>query len=118
MSQESIADRLRGLTTTQNPIYASGVLAASPPWWRNRRVIIIIAIVLLLIIAGTILIPTLLNRGPKVTFNTQPVATGNLAITVSATGPLQSAIYNLVFAGTGGTVSAINVKVGQSVVKG
>jgi len=44
--------------------------------------------------------------------------TGDLSVTVSATGPLQSAIYNLVFTGTGGKISAIDVKVGQSVVKG
>jgi len=37
---------------------------------------------------------------------------------VSATGPLQSGIYNLVFEGSGGQISAIYVKVGQPVKKG
>ena len=118
MLQQSIAERLRGLMATRNTFYAAGMIAASPPWWRRRGVIIGAVVVLLIIVLGAILIPILLNRRSGVNYNFQPVMTGDLSVTVSATGPLQSAIYNLVFTGTGGKISAIDVKVGQSVVKG
>ena len=52
------------------------------------------------------------------TYQYQQVTQGDLALTVSATGPLQSpATYNLVATGTG-KINAINVRVGQRVNKG
>jgi multidrug efflux pump subunit AcrA (membrane-fusion protein) len=92
----------------------------STPWWRQRRTIVIGAIILLVILLGAILIP-LLNRKPAVNYQTQHPTTDTLAITVSATGPLQSAIYNLTFFNTGsGTniIDELDVKVGQKVTKG
>jgi HlyD family secretion protein len=90
-----------------------------PPWWRTRGGIIGIAIALLIILLGGILF-AILNRPKPVTYETQPVTTGNLSQTISATGPLQAGVYNLVFSGSAGSgiIDAIDVKVGQSVKKG
>ena len=52
-----------------------------------------------------------------VTYIKQQVTQGNFSLTVSATGPLQSAVYNLVFSGSG-IIEQIDVSVGQTVVKG
>ncbi|MBE3559961.1 MAG: efflux RND transporter periplasmic adaptor subunit [Ktedonobacteraceae bacterium] len=91
--------------------------SGGPPWWRRRGTIIAFAIVLLVVIIGGVLL-TLLNRRPPVTYITQQVRRGDLALTVSATGPIQSATYNLTFSGQGGKITEINVKVGQHVTKG
>jgi HlyD family secretion protein len=91
----------------------------SPPWWRSRGGIIGIAIALLIIILGGILF-SILNRPRPVTYETQPVTQGNLSLTITAVGPLQAGVYNLVFSGSAGSgiIDSINVKVGQSVKKG
>ncbi len=92
----------------------------STPWWRQRRTIVIAAIILLVILLFAILLP-LLNRKPTVNYQVQPPRTDSLAITVSATGPLQSSIYNLSFFSTGSSANIIDeldVKVGQKVTKG
>src|SRR6266702_1702971 len=88
----------------------------SPPWWRRRGVIIGIVILLLVILLGGLLL-TFLNRKPRVAYQFQQSTQGNLAVTISATGPLQGGVYNINFSGSG-TISQIDVKVGQSVVKG
>src|SRR6266704_6407527 len=88
----------------------------SPPWWRRRGVIIGIVILLLVILLGGLLL-TFLNRKPRVAYQFQQATQGNLAVTISATGPLQGGVYNINFSGAG-TISQIDVKVGQSVVKG
>ena len=89
------------------------------PWWRRRGPIIGISVALLVILLGGLLF-TLLNRKPPVKYQYQPVQIGNLALTISATGPLTSAVYNLVFNGQSGGViiDEIDVKVGQKVVAG
>jgi multidrug efflux pump subunit AcrA (membrane-fusion protein) len=92
----------------------------STPWWRQRRTIIIAAIILLLILLGAILLP-LLNRKQPVNYNVQNPQNGNLDISVSATGPLQSSVYNLIFFNTGSgsaVIQELDVKVGQKVTKG
>jgi HlyD family secretion protein len=88
-----------------------------PPWWRRRGTIIGIAVVLLIILLGAIIF-SLLNRKPPVTYQYQQVRTGDLGITISATGPLTSSVYNLVFNGTGGVIKEIDVQQGQKVTKG
>src|SRR6266699_2620283 len=88
----------------------------SPPWWRRRGVIIGIVILLLVILLGGLLL-TFLNRKPRVAYQFQQATQGNLAVTISATGPLQGGVYNINFSGSG-TISQIDVKVGQTVVKG
>ncbi len=91
-------------------------LPPSPPWWRRRGAIIAF-ILLVLLILGIIFLPGILFPKRMVTFTTQPVTTGNLAQTITATGPLQGATYNINFKGTG-TISQIDVVVGQHVNKG
>src|SRR5260221_797673 len=88
----------------------------SPPWWRRRGVIIGIIILLLVILLGGLLL-TVLNREPSVAYQCQHVTQGDLGVTISATGRLQGGVYNINFSGSG-TISQIDVKVGQSVVKG
>jgi HlyD family secretion protein len=91
----------------------------SKPWWRRRITIIIFAVILLVALLFFVVLP-LINRRSSVTYQNQHPRTGDLAITVSATGPLQSAIYNLTFTGIQGSaiIDEINVKVGQKVAKG
>src|SRR6266571_3298795 len=87
------------------------------PWWRRRRGIITIIFIVLLILAGFLAFFLYLGRQRPITYQFQQAIQGNFSLTVSATGPLQSAIYNLVFTGTG-TISEIDVSVGQTVTKG
>ncbi len=87
------------------------------PWWRRRRGIITIILIALLILAGFLAFFLYLGRQRPITYQFQQAIQGNFSLTVSATGPLQSAIYNLVFTGTG-TISEIDVTVGQTVTKG
>lgn len=88
------------------------------PWWRRRWVIALV-IILLLAIVG-ILIARAFGGKPPATYNTAPVTRGNLASTISATGPVQSAAsYNLAYIGsTNATIQEIDVKIGQAVKKG
>ncbi|MDQ2888592.1 MAG: HlyD family efflux transporter periplasmic adaptor subunit [Chloroflexota bacterium] len=116
MSQESMTHQVRTPIGTNNP-FAATMIASPVPVWRRRGVIIGAIVVLLLIIIGAVLLPLLLRK-PAVAYQYQQVTTGNISSTISATGPLQSAIYNLIFTGTGGRIASINVKVGQNVVKG
>src|SRR5437899_10183217 len=88
-----------------------------PPWWRRRRGIITIILVVLLILAGILAFFLIRGRQRPITYQFQQATQGNFSLTVSATGPLQSADYNLVFTGTG-TISEIDVTVGQTVTKG
>ncbi|TME01990.1 MAG: HlyD family efflux transporter periplasmic adaptor subunit [Chloroflexi bacterium] len=87
-----------------------------PPWRRRRRIITIILVVLL-ILAGILAYFLIRGRQRPITYQFQQAIQGNFSLTVSATGPLQSAVYNLVFTGTG-TISEIDVSVGQTVTKG
>ena len=76
-----------------------------------------IVLVLLAALAGGLLY-TALNHQPPPSYQYAPVTQGDLALTVDATGPLQSpATYNLV-AATNGIIDKIDVTVGQKVVKG
>ncbi|MDQ2904941.1 MAG: efflux RND transporter periplasmic adaptor subunit, partial [Chloroflexota bacterium] len=87
------------------------------PRSRRRRWIIGICVVLLLVIVGALGF-SLLNKKATVSYQHQAVTQGNIALTISATGPLQSpGTYNLV-AGTSATITEIDVKVGQHVKKG
>jgi multidrug efflux pump subunit AcrA (membrane-fusion protein) len=93
--------------------------AGGPPWWRRRSGIITIAIILLIIVLGAILI-SILTRPKPPTYQYAQATKGNISQTVSATGPLQSATYNLIFEGSSssGKITAIDVKVGQTVKQG
>src|SRR6266704_2308801 len=88
-----------------------------PPLRRRRRGIITIILIALLILAGILAFFLIRGGHRPITYQFQQAIQGNFSLTVSATGPLQSAIYNLVFTGTG-TISEIDVSVGQTVTKG
>src|SRR6266702_1652268 len=87
------------------------------PWWRRRGGIITIILVVLLILAGFLAFFLIRGRQRPITYEFQKVTRGNFSLTVSATGPVQSAIYNVVFSGTG-KIAEIDVSVGQTVDKG
>src|ERR1700686_910763 len=90
----------------EEPADASG--GPTIPWWRRRRTIIGIAILVLIVLLAVILIP-IFTRSKPLTYQYQSVTRGSISQTVSATGPLQSGVYNLVFEGSGGQISAIYV---------
>ena len=92
------------------------VSSGGPPWWRRRGTIIAIAVVLLIILLGGLFL-FLMNRRPPVTYQSQAVTSGNLSLTISATGPVQGGVYNINFSGTG-KISQIDVTVGQPVTEG
>src|SRR5436305_15130494 len=93
------------------------------PWWGRRGTIIALIIVVL-----TVILPAIFLRGPisnvfnkpTAQYQTQAVKQGDLSITIGATGPMQSSVYNLTFSGTGTSsarIEEINVAVGQKVKK-
>ena len=92
-------------------------LPPKPPWWRRRGAIITIILIVLLVLASFLAFFLIRGRQRQVTYIKQQVTQGNFSLTVSATGPIQSAVYNLTFSGSG-TIAEINVSVGQTVVKG
>jgi HlyD family secretion protein len=91
-------------------------LPPKPPWWRRRGAIITIILIVLLILASFLALFLIRGRQRQVTYIKQQVTQSNFSLTVSATGPIQSAVYNLTFSGSG-TIAEINVSVGQTVVK-
>jgi HlyD family secretion protein len=91
-------------------------LQPSRPWWRRPKGIAVIAGVLLLaLLVGSFAL--IRSRPTPITYQYATVATGNLATTVSSTGSVQAALYNVSFSGSG-TISEIDVKVGQQVKAG
>lgn len=91
--------------------------ASSPgPWWQRRWLAIVAAVVIVAIVASVVG-ARLASAKQATTYQYGTVRQGNLALTVSGTGPVQASLYNLSFA-VSGTVAAIDVKVGQSVKAG
>lgn len=75
-------------------------------------------ILLIVLVGGSVLAIRGFTRSPAVTYTQGTVTTGNLAVTVSGTGPVQpAAVYNLNFP-TSAPVATINVQVGQQVQQG
>jgi multidrug efflux pump subunit AcrA (membrane-fusion protein) len=93
-------------------------LEAAPkrPWWRRPWVLITAAAIVVL---AAVLTPIMISRarGQPITYTTATVQQGNLITTVSATGPLQGATYDVNFSGSG-LISEIDVSVGQKVTAG
>jgi multidrug efflux pump subunit AcrA (membrane-fusion protein) len=92
-------------------------LPPKPPGWRRRGAIVTIILIVLLVLASFLALFLIRGRQRQVTYVKQQVTQGNFSLTVSATGPIQSAVYNLTFSGSG-TIAEVNVAVGQTVVKG
>ncbi len=88
---------------------------ARPQRRQRHWIILISALLIVLILAGATFV-ALRNRGTSPTYHYQKVTLGNLSLSVSATGPLQGNTYNADFA-VNGTLSEIEVKVGQHVDK-
>ena len=93
-----------------------------PPTYqpRKRRTWLILLIVGLLVIllGGSIFTYRLLRRPPAIQYTQAAATIGNLAVTVSGTGPVQAgAIYNLNFSASA-PIQTIAVQVGQSVNQG
>ncbi len=84
-------------------------------WTRDRIVIASIAAAVLLALIGGIIFAIARGRTPQYTYTS--IQQGNLALSVAATGPIQSAEYDVNFSGSG-TITEINVKVGQQVKAG
>lgn len=91
--------------------------APHQPWWRQRRWIAALAAVLLLVLIVGTVAAVAHARANQVTYLSQAVTQGNLVTTVSATGPLQSGLYDVNFTGSG-KIAAIAVSVGQQVTAG
>ena len=84
---------------------------------RRRRYITIAVVLLIIILVPVIFFATRGLRMRRVTYQFRQVTQGNIALVVSATGPVQGTIYNADFLATG-RVSEIDVKLGQSVNAG
>ncbi len=83
----------------------------------RRNIIIAISILLLIVLLAALFLPSLLRPKKPTTYQYQKVTQGPFSLTVSATGPLQSGTYNVVFSGTG-KLTEIDVAVGQKVTEG
>ncbi|HEX6552003.1 MAG TPA: efflux RND transporter periplasmic adaptor subunit [Ktedonobacteraceae bacterium] len=84
---------------------------------RRRRYIAIAVVLLIIILVPVIFFATRGLRMRRVTYQFRQVTQGNIALVVSATGPVQGTIYNADFLATG-RISEIDVKLGQSVNAG
>ena len=87
------------------------------PKRKKRSWIIAICIILLIIVLGGVAAFVINRRTSRVAYLFQSVTTGGLSLTVNATGPVQGTVYNAVFLASG-SVSEIDVKVGQQVNTG
>ena len=96
---------------------AEDLTVGARPWYRQRRWIALIAAALLVaIVAGIVGVVAASGPAP-ITYQTAQAATGNLVVSVSATGPIQSTTYDVSFSGSG-KITEIDVKVGQQVTSG
>ncbi len=87
------------------------------PWWRQRRNIMVLSAVLLVVLVASVVTTVLATRAPQVTYQTAAASQGNLTVTVSATGPLQGAVYPINFSGSG-RLTEIDATIGQQVQAG
>ncbi len=87
------------------------------PRRRRRNTIIAISILLLIVLLAALFLPSILRPKKPTAYQYQKVAQGPFSLTVSATGPLQSGTYNVVFSGSG-KLTEIDVAVGQKVTEG
>jgi multidrug efflux pump subunit AcrA (membrane-fusion protein) len=107
---------LPGLETGDETLADLGPELKAVPWWRRRWVVITSAALLVVILLGVVLV-VLRSLRPRVVYLDQPAAVGNLTLTISATGPVQGAVYNVDFSGSG-KIAEIDVKLGQQVIAG
>lgn len=85
---------------------------------RNPWMIALIVVLVIVLLLGGLFIYRRANGAAQVRYTQSAATTGNLVVTVSATGPVQAgAIYNLNFA-TSAPIQSIDVQVGQQVTQG
>lgn len=95
-------------TTTQKP---------RDSWWRRRRNLVFISSILLVVLLAGFL-TWFFTRPSSLTYQDQDLTAGDLSLSANATGPVQSALYNVNFSGTGGKIVELNTKVGAQVKEG
>lgn len=92
-----------------------------PPYAKKRRnpwMIALIVVLVIVLLLGGLFIYRRANGASQVRYTQSAATTGNLVVTVPATGPVQAgAIYNLNFA-TSAPIQSIDVQVGQQVTQG
>ncbi len=102
---------------TLNADSDSGQEKSKRSWWKRPGGITLIILVLLVLIVGGLFLRQANTKHP-LSLQYQAVQQGDIALTISATGPIQSSgTYNVV-AGVSTTINEIDVKVGQTVKKG
>ena len=109
--------------TAELPLDDENVLAEPPPsfWRRNRWPLVAIGVVA---IAAAIALPLWLTSGSStpvglsVTTVTVPVTTGTIQQTVSSSGTIEPASQASLNFAVSGTVTAVDVKAGQTVAAG
>jgi multidrug efflux pump subunit AcrA (membrane-fusion protein) len=109
--------------TAELPLDDENVLAEPPPsfWKRNRWPLVAVGVV---VIAAAIALPLWLTSGSStpvglsITTVTVPVTTGTIQQTVTSSGTIQPASQASLNFAVSGTVTAVDVKAGQTVTAG
>jgi multidrug efflux pump subunit AcrA (membrane-fusion protein) len=109
--------------TAELPLDDESILAEPPPsyWRRNRWPLVAVGVV---VVAVAIALPLWLTSssaapvGFSVTTVTVPVTTGTIQQTVTSSGTIQPASQATLNFAVSGTVTAVNVKAGQTVTAG
>jgi macrolide-specific efflux system membrane fusion protein len=109
--------------TAELPLDDENILAEPPPsfWRRNRWPLVAVGVV---VIAAAIALPLWLTSssaapfGLSVTTVTVPVTTGTIQQTVTSSGTIEPASQATLNFAVSGTVTAVNVKAGQTVTAG
>lgn len=97
--------------------FESDTLSEPPrPWWRQRWAVIGGVALAVILLVGIVLTALASRRTPAV-YQYATATQGDLTLTVTATGPLQSAIYDVNFSGSA-KLAEIDVKIGQQVTAG
>jgi multidrug efflux pump subunit AcrA (membrane-fusion protein) len=107
------------LDTEDENIDISLLAPPMPPARRRRRWLVpLVLLLLIVLVGGSAFAYMQLNKPPAVQYTQATATTGNLAVTISATGPIQpKAEYAMNFSASG-QVNAIDVHVGEHVTSG
>jgi HlyD family secretion protein len=86
------------------------------PWWRTRWARVSASVLLFVLLAGAAF-GVLRALRQQVSYKTQRATSGDLSLTINATGPLQTSVYDVALP-SGSKITAINVKIGNQVTAG
>src|SRR6185437_4377308 len=87
------------------------------PWQSRRGIAVIATVVIVALIVGGVVVARAAGRNKPITYQYATTRQGTLILTVSGTGPVSAALYNLSFASSG-RIAEIDVQVGQQVAAG